>query len=70
MLTVGRTKFDYVNELHTDNGTTKESLGIVYGIPSEPTLTGGVGEFTETQHKAADVNIDGVVDSSDASGER
>ncbi len=38
MLTLGHTEFDYVNEFHTDEEYYKESLGIVYGIPSESTL--------------------------------
>lgn len=35
MLTLDQTEFDYVNEFHTDEEYYKESLGIVYGIPSE-----------------------------------
>lgn len=38
MITLGHTEFDYVNEFHTDEEYYKESLGIVYGIPSESTL--------------------------------
>lgn len=38
MLTLGKSDFDYVNEIHTDEEYYKMSLGIVYAIPSESTL--------------------------------